>query len=82
MCLSADEAEDEPPPTRLEDLSEDDFDGGAESDDSDVARMQEQLAEQKRCPPQLHTFQKAWSYETHWLHIRRSPWLQACLDWV
>ena len=48
MCFSAEEPEDEPPAHRLEDLSEEDFDGGAASDDSDVVRMQEQLAEQKK----------------------------------
>ncbi|CAL5229681.1 g13049 [Coccomyxa viridis] len=42
------EPEDNLPAHRLEDLSEDDFDGGAASDDSDVAKMQEKLAEQKR----------------------------------
>ncbi len=47
----AEELEDSLPAHRLEDLSEDDFDGGAASDDSDVARMQEKLAEQKRCCP-------------------------------
>ena len=46
---AAEEPEDSLPAHRLEDLSEDDFDGGAASDDSDVERMQEKLAEQKRC---------------------------------
>ena len=41
---------DNAPSHRLEDLSEEDFDDeGAASEDSDVQRMQEKLAEQKRC---------------------------------
>ncbi len=48
LCFSTEQPEDEPPAHRLEDLSEEDFDGGAASDDSDVVRMQEQLAEQKK----------------------------------
>ena len=45
----ADGPADNIPSHRLEDLSEEDFDEeGAASDDSDVQRMREKLAEQKR----------------------------------
>ena len=49
MLFYAEASGDDLPTHRLEDLSEDDFDGGAASDDSDVERMREKLAEQKRC---------------------------------